>query len=64
MIDILELINEPAAYFPAVGNNLASFYQQGYQVVRNTAGIGLQVMISDGFMGVQVSQLHQSSLQP
>ena len=54
LIDILELINEPAAFLPNVGNNLASYYQQGYQIVRNAVGSNMQVMIGDGFLGVQV----------
>ncbi len=57
MIDILELINEPVASLPNVGNNLASYYKQGYQVVRTATGNGLQVMISDGFLGVQVRSI-------
>jgi glucan 1,3-beta-glucosidase len=57
MIDILELINEPGGFIPAIQNALPGYYQDGYNVVRNAAGGGLKVMIMDGFLGVEVSSL-------
>lgn len=55
MIDMFELINEPAAYVGTINALLPDFYKQGYQLVRDIAGDDLQVMIHDGFLGVQVS---------
>ena len=54
MVDVLELINEPAAYDGSIGSILGGYFQNGYQVVRNAAGAEIKVMITDGFMGVQV----------
>ncbi|KAF7316857.1 Glycoside hydrolase family 5 protein [Mycena chlorophos] len=53
MIDVIELLNEPAAFlasdYPSV---LRQFWQDGYTVVRDAVGKGIQVMIGDGFQGV------------
>ncbi|KAL4252280.1 glycosyl hydrolase 5 (cellulase A) family protein [Abortiporus biennis] len=53
MIDVLELINEPVMYRDSQQQLLTQYYQQGYQLVRNTTGQDLQVMIGDAFLGVQ-----------
>ncbi|KAI0077909.1 glycoside hydrolase family 5 protein [Panus rudis PR-1116 ss-1] len=53
LIDVMELLNEPAAYRQSVANVLEGFWTQGYNVVRNTAGGAMKVMIGDGFLGVQ-----------
>jgi glucan 1,3-beta-glucosidase len=54
-IDVLELMNEPAAF---LGNNypqvLRGYYQNSYNAIRNAVGNGTQVMIDDGFLGVNV----------
>lgn len=55
LVDVIELLNEPAAFlggnFPQV---LRQFWLDGYTAVREAAGNGIQVMIGDGFLGVQV----------
>ncbi|KAF7330553.1 Glycoside hydrolase family 5 protein [Mycena venus] len=52
LVDIIELLNEPATFlsdsYPAI---LRQFWQDGYSAVR-AAGATNQVMIGDGFMGV------------
>ncbi|OCH95383.1 glycoside hydrolase [Obba rivulosa] len=53
MIDVLELLNEPAAYVSNIDAALPQYWQQGYGVVRQAAGSDIQVMIEDGFLGVQ-----------
>ncbi len=55
MIDVLELLNEPTAFTSSIGSVLKGYWQQGYQMVRTSAGSSLKVMIMDGFLGVQVS---------
>jgi len=53
MLNVIELLNEPAAFiggdFPDV---LRSYWLDGYDVIREYAGGNIQVMISDGFLGV------------
>ncbi|KAJ7494713.1 glycoside hydrolase family 5 protein [Mycena galericulata] len=53
MVDVVELLNEPATFlsstYPAT---LRQFWQDGYAAVRAAAGLGNQVMIGDGFEGV------------
>ncbi|KAJ7127012.1 glycoside hydrolase family 5 protein [Mycena epipterygia] len=53
LIDIVELLNEPATFlsstYPAT---LRQFWQDGYNAVRSVAGTANNVMIGDGFMGV------------
>ncbi|KAJ3557382.1 hypothetical protein NM688_g1502 [Phlebia brevispora] len=53
MIDVLELVNEPAAYDASINSVLSGFWTNGYGTVRNTSGSELKVMIMDGFLGVQ-----------
>ena len=55
MIDVLELLNEPVGFDPTIGDVIAGYWKNGYQVVRNAAGAGIKVMIMDAFLGVQVS---------
>ena len=54
MIDVLELLNEPAGYDASIGDIIGSFWKNGYQVVRNAAGGELKIMIMDAFLGVDV----------
>ncbi|KAJ7274414.1 glycoside hydrolase family 5 protein [Mycena haematopus] len=53
LADIIELLNEPATFdsdsYPAT---LRQFWLDGYAAVRSTGDTGNQVMIGDGFMGV------------
>ncbi|OBZ72452.1 Glucan 1,3-beta-glucosidase [Grifola frondosa] len=53
MIDVLELLNEPVGYTPNIGSIIGQYWQDGYQVVRQTAGSAIEVMIGDAFLGVQ-----------
>ncbi|KAJ7603788.1 glycoside hydrolase family 5 protein [Mycena polygramma] len=58
LVDIIELLNEPATFlsssYPAT---LRQFWEDGYSAVRSATGTSNQVMIGDGFMGVDVSAL-------
>lgn len=58
MLDVMELVNEAAGFesdeFTA---NTKQYFQDGYDVVRDTVGQVLQVMIGDAFRGVTVSCL-------
>ena len=38
MIDVLELLNEPAGYDASIGDVIGSVWKNGNQVVRNAAG--------------------------
>ncbi|KAJ7773250.1 glycoside hydrolase family 5 protein [Mycena metata] len=53
MVDIIELLNEPAAFststFPAT---LRQYWQDGYSAVRGVTGVEPKVMIGDGFLSV------------
>lgn len=55
MVDVIELLNEPAGF---LGDDWAGvvrqFWQDGYDAVREAAGAGIQVMIGDAFLGVEV----------
>ncbi|KAJ7931496.1 glycoside hydrolase family 5 protein [Mycena leptocephala] len=55
LVDVIELLNEPATFqsssYPAT---LRQFWQDGYSAVRSAAGTGNQIMIGDGFIGVDV----------
>jgi glucan 1,3-beta-glucosidase len=55
MIDIIELLNEPAGFWDGVPPVIRQYWQDGYKVVRAAAGDGLHVMIGDAFLGVNVS---------
>jgi len=53
-VDIIELLNEPAASLsPQWAQVIAQYWQEGYNVVRNVVGSDIKVMIGDGFLGVQ-----------
>jgi glucan 1,3-beta-glucosidase len=55
MIDILELLNEPAGFLgDSYVEVLRQFFQDGYNEVRATTGSSLNVMIADSFIGVEV----------
>lgn len=54
MIDVLELLNEPTAFRAGIQDVLKGYWQDGYNVVRQAAGNDIQVMIGDGFLGVEV----------
>jgi len=54
-VDIIELLNEPDAYLSSQWTQaLGQYWQAGYNVVRNTVGSSIRIMIGDGFLGVQV----------
>lgn len=58
MVDVIELLNEPAAgWVSDIDDAIGQYWQDGYQVVRKAVGNKTQVMIEDGFLGVQVSSL-------
>ena len=55
MVDIIELVNEPAGF---LGSNWADairqFWLGGYDGVRQAVGSGLKIMIGDAFLTVEV----------
>lgn len=54
MIDAIELLNEPAGFRgPPWPDTIRSFWQSGYNVVRDVAGMNVTVVIEDAFLGVQ-----------
>ena len=54
IVDIIELLNEPAGYLSTdVANTIRQFWQDGYTTVRQAAGENVQIMIEDAFLGVQ-----------
>ena len=56
LIDVLELLNEPAGFRgDAWESAVRGFWQDGYDAVREAAGEGMKVMIGDAFLGVNVS---------
>lgn len=57
LIDVIELLNEPAGFYDAEwAATLKQFWTDGYNAVRNVTTDDVQVMIGDGFLGVQVSE--------
>ncbi|KAH8826615.1 glycoside hydrolase family 5 protein [Flagelloscypha sp. PMI_526] len=53
LIDVMELLNEPAGFNGNVWSNaIRQFWKDGYGVVRKAVGNGMQVMIGDAFLGV------------
>ncbi|KAI0775187.1 glycoside hydrolase family 5 protein [Trametes elegans] len=52
MVDVLELLNEPAGYQSDIGAVIGNYWQDAYQAVRQAAGTALKVMIGDAFLGV------------
>ncbi|KAF8589811.1 glycoside hydrolase family 5 protein [Ramaria rubella] len=54
MVDAIELVNEPAGFRPSPWpETIRSFWQSGYDVVRDVAGVNVTVVIEDAFLGVQ-----------
>ncbi|PAV16045.1 glycoside hydrolase family 5 [Pyrrhoderma noxium] len=54
MIDVLELLNEPAGFTNSQwASVIHQFWQDGYNVVRTVAGSSMKIMIGDAFLGVQ-----------
>jgi glucan 1,3-beta-glucosidase len=54
MIDVIELLNEPAGFMgDAYVQVLRKFWQDGYNDVRAITG-NLKIMIGDAFLGVNV----------
>ena len=53
---MIELLNEPGGYR---GDDWASvtrqFWLDGYAAVREVVGLGVQVMIGDAFLGINVN---------
>lgn len=64
MIDVLELLNEPSGFLPAINNVISDYWKDGYSIVREAAGQSVKVMIMDAFLGVQVSLGGESPLPP
>lgn len=55
MIDVIELLNEPAGFQGgAFAQVVRQFWTDGYTAVRDAAGSEIKVMIGDAFLGVQV----------
>ncbi|KAJ7227170.1 glycoside hydrolase family 5 protein, partial [Mycena pura] len=53
LIDVIELLNEPATYLSSTyPDTLRQFWQDGYNAVRSVAGSNMKIMIGDGFEGV------------
>lgn len=53
LIDVLELLNEPAGFRgEAWANGVRQFWLDGYDAVRQVAGEEMKVMIGDAFLGV------------
>lgn len=54
MIDVLELLNEPAGYTSDEwATTIRQFWQDAYNAVRNNTNSQLKIMIGDAFLGVQ-----------
>lgn len=55
MVDVIELLNEPAGF---LGSNWAAairqFWLDGYDAVRQAVGAGIKIMIGDAFLTVDV----------
>ncbi|KII89968.1 glycoside hydrolase family 5 protein [Plicaturopsis crispa FD-325 SS-3] len=53
MIDVLELLNEPAGFeSSSFAQTVRDYWSDGYNVVRDAVGGGLKIMIGDAFLGV------------
>lgn len=57
IIDVLELLNEPVGWRSDIGTAIRSYWQNGYNAVRQADGGGIQIMIGDAFLGVQVCSI-------
>ncbi|EPQ54092.1 glycoside hydrolase [Gloeophyllum trabeum ATCC 11539] len=53
LVDVIELLNEPAGFqgggWPAA---IRGYWQDGYDAVRKAVGSGIRVMIEDAFLGI------------
>lgn len=54
MVDVIELLNEPAGFDANVASVVRQFWNDGYNAVRGAIGGGVKVMIGDAFLGVSV----------
>ncbi|KAJ8508798.1 hypothetical protein ONZ45_g8953 [Pleurotus djamor] len=52
MVDVIELLNEPAGFLPSVAAVIRDFWLNGYVAVRDAAGEDIKVMIGDAFLTV------------
>ncbi|PCH42165.1 glycoside hydrolase family 5 protein [Wolfiporia cocos MD-104 SS10] len=53
MVNVIELLNEPAGWVADINAAIGAYWQDGYEVVREVAGNTNEVMIGDAFLGVQ-----------
>ena len=54
MVDAIELINEPSGFLASPWpETIRNYWQSGYEVVRDVAGVNVTVIIEDAFLGVQ-----------
>lgn len=54
-VDVIELLNEVAGFDGSQWvSAVTSFWQDGYDIVRNATGSSVKVMIGDAFLGVDV----------
>jgi len=53
---VIELLNEPGGYRGDDWANVTrQFWLDGYAAVREVVGLGIQVMIGDAFLGINVN---------
>ncbi|KAH9838253.1 glycoside hydrolase [Rhodofomes roseus] len=52
MVNVIELLNEPAGWVSDVGSAIGTYWKDGYSIVRNITGTENTVMIGDAFLGV------------
>lgn len=53
MIDVMELLNEPAGFLgDPYSAAVRTYWQNGYTAVRNAAGGDIKIMIGDAFLGM------------
>jgi glucan 1,3-beta-glucosidase len=63
-VSVIELLNEAGGYRGGDWTNVTrQFWLDGYSAVREVAGLGVQVMIGDAFLGINVNFLFGFSLQ-
>jgi glucan 1,3-beta-glucosidase len=55
-VSVIELLNEPGGYRGDDWANVTrQFWLDGYAAVREVLGLGVQVMIGDAFLGINVN---------
>lgn len=55
MIDVMELLNEPAGFLgDPYSAAVRTYWQNGYTAVRNAAGGDIKIMIGDAFLGMSL----------